>query len=99
MKIRIKKNTWLKTLDVGWGNGYCYLEDTHPLYGVHYDVINEQVSVHGGLTYSEKEGGFWVVGFDTAHYQDTSENWTKARVITETKHLRNQLIQLGLHPN
>jgi len=99
MKIRIKKNTWIKpeVMRVGWGNGYVHIPKTHPLYGKGYDEID--VDVHGGLTYAEKEGESWVVGFDTAHYGDNEENCSKAFVIKETKKLRNQLIKLGLSKN
>jgi len=42
----------------------------------------------------EKElptGKYWVFGFDTAHFEDTSENWPKEKVIEETMKLKEQL--------
>lgn len=92
-------------LDWGWGNGYVLLPKEHKYYGVHYDNI--PVDVHYGLTYSEEvtEGhlkgfdmltpediGMWMIGFDTAHYGDNLEKWSKEAVIAETERLRDQLI-------
>lgn len=89
LEIKLIKITWLDGIDTGWGNGYVKLPKGHKYYGVHYDDI--PVDVHGGLTYSEEEDGFWVVGFDTAHGGDHSRNWTKERVEEETKNLAKQL--------
>jgi hypothetical protein len=36
----------------GYANGYVAVPPHHPLWGMHYDQVNELVSVHGGLTYS-----------------------------------------------
>ena len=93
-------------IDFGWGNGYVFLPKGHPLYRKHYDVINKEVNVHGGLTFSEymshewlrtmgfeKEyHGMWCVGFDTAHYGDSLNRWPKEKVEEETENLRLQLI-------
>lgn len=48
--------------------GYIYLPPTHPDFGAHYD--DAVVDVHGGLTYSEKQGDAWCFGFDCSHYMD-----------------------------
>ena len=91
--------------DFGWGNGYVIIPYPHPAYGKHYDVINNFISVHGGLTYSEridkdiikywgidkKHKGKWMVGFDTLHYGDTLERWSHEEVFNETMRLKNQL--------
>lgn len=80
-------------LDFGWGNGYVLLPPGHKYHGVHYDNI--PVEVHGGLTHSDlvtendweeipKECvGWWCVGFDTVHYQDSLERWPKELVEQE----------------
>jgi len=41
-------------IERGWGNGYLVLPKGHPLWGVHYDVINESnhIEVHCGWTFS-----------------------------------------------
>jgi hypothetical protein len=91
-------------IEVGWGNGYVLIPQGHPLHGVEYDNIN--VDVHGGLTFSRlvtgdlmeafglelSDLGDWMVGFDTAHYQDSLEKWPKEAVQAETERLRDQLI-------
>lgn len=54
--------------------GYVRLPPTHPQYQEHYD--NFDVSVHGGLTFSdiepciEEDGTGWWIGFDCAHSGD-----------------------------
>ena len=37
-------------MDVGWGNGYVLIPESHPFYMKDYDSID--VYVHGGLTFS-----------------------------------------------
>ena len=93
----------------GWGNGYVVIPKGHPAHNINYGEIF--VDVHGGLTFSNnvdslnKEdfpeltnemAGCWVVGFDTAHFGDNLENWTKERVIDETNDLRLQLGKMFL---
>ena len=65
-----------------------------------------ELDVHGGLTYSttvdteiirhmnldQEDRGQWIVGFDTLHYGDTAEYWTKKRVQGETNRLKKQLM-------
>lgn len=38
--------------ECGYADGYVAVPPHHPLWGMHYDRVNEIVSVHGGLTYS-----------------------------------------------
>ena len=38
--------------ECGYADGYVAVPPHHPLWGLHYDRVNELVSVHGGLTYS-----------------------------------------------
>ena len=95
-----------QVIPCGWGNGYAIIPRKHPLYGYHYDDIHDlfpSLSVHGGLTFAApvkkvdwpelpphiKSG--WVVGFDTAHYGDNPENWTKEDVLIEAFKLKRQL--------
>lgn len=121
MKWFVKENTWLKReipipdeesifMDFGWGNGYALIPQTHPLFGKHYDIINEYVSVHYGLTWSAlvdektithwkldpEDLGFWCVGFDTCHLEDNTNNWPQSRVEEEAQSLAEQLEEATL---
>ena len=93
----------------GWGNGYLVIPKEHPLWGVHYDVINESSHLlpHGGWTFSQfyhkmknqsnkfitEESFFefnkddWIIGFDTAHYNDNLDNWPKKEVFNHIREL------------
>lgn len=79
--------------EMGYGdfNGYVAVPPGHPWFGVHHDAI-PNVVIHGGLTYSEMEGGLWVVGFDTLHYGDTATQWTFMRVAMECHDLLRQAL-------
>lgn len=81
----------------GWGNGYVLVPDGHEFYGKSYYDID--VSVHGGLTFSEVisqdddfgwRRGHWI-GFDTSHYGDNLKRWSKSAVFEETMMLFNQI--------
>lgn len=61
--------------------GYVGVGKEHKLYGKDYyseAVNNENIDVHGGLTFSGKaywsnaEDGLWYFGFDCSHYGDLS---------------------------
>lgn len=84
-------------MDIGWGNGYVAVDETHPLFGVHYDEID--LRAHGGLTYSEPHTingvKFWVFGFDTAHYMDNLETCPKEYVVECTRKLFADTIQFA----
>lgn len=71
----------LRHTELGHLCGYTSVPRGHPCYGKHYDHIPYedllQVSVHGGLTFSDEGdgehrpvGGWWF-GFDCAHYMDS----------------------------
>lgn len=47
---------------------YISLPKKHKLHGVNYQDIS--LCVHGGLTYAEMIGDFWVIGWDYAHAGD-----------------------------
>lgn len=72
--------------------GYVAVNPDHPLYGKDYDFAedNHPISVHGGLTYSDKCQGrichvpdpgdpdnVWWFGFDCAHSGDLLPRWIK----------------------
>lgn len=82
--------TRLSILDFGWGNGYVNLPPGHRWYGLHYDQID--VDVHGGLTFSAQIGEYWTIGFDTAHFADSLENWPFEAVHKEAVRLLEQCL-------
>jgi hypothetical protein len=99
----IKNREWKNSngflvIKKGWGNGYVAVPPTHPVYKMDYDSV--YVDVHGGLTCSQLGNGqdapknWWVFGFDTAHYNDSLENWPKEAVEAETKRLYCQLLDI-----
>jgi len=59
-----------------WYTAYVGIPKGHPFYKKDYEYINQFVSVHGGLTFSEKrvldyeKKGIWWIGFDCAHLGD-----------------------------
>lgn len=104
----IKETTFLNGLEHGWGNGYVLVPEGHPWHGVNYDDI--RCEVHYGLTFGEivtkelieywpeleeRHEGMYMVGFDTAHLNDTQENWPKERVFYEAENLKQQAIDAG----
>lgn len=97
----------VKLLERGWGNGYVAVPPSHCIHKVDYDRLYylledkpNQISIHGGLTYSNFGDGvhapkdWWVFGFDTLHFADTIEKWPKEAVIEETMNLFWQLVEL-----
>ena len=52
--------------------GYVVITSDNKLFGLDYDSIYSKVniSVHGGLTYSDENDGKWIIGFDCAHAGD-----------------------------
>ena len=122
MKTVLRENTWLKSntqiiddlamFDHGWGNGYIVIPKGHELYMMGYDEIHDtyDISVHGGLTYSElvtrekkvlfgledNDINSWIIGFDTCHCDDTSA-LDKQWVQDETDSLLEQCNNLVEH--
>lgn len=90
-----------KHISFGWGNGYVIIPEAHPMHGVDYNDID--VSVHGGLTFSESaekldwpeimpnEKKSWIIGFDTCHGGDSLERWPMVKVQEEAENLLSQL--------
>lgn len=93
------ENTWLSraVVDHGWGNGYVGVSKEHPFFEKSYDDLNELISIHGGLTFSEMEpiedNDYWVIGFDTCHAWDSEKEHTKEWVIAETERLLSQVLE------
>lgn len=62
------------TVTLQYNNGYAFAFLTMgETYGVSYSKLEDKPlfnCVHGGLTYSDKDGENWVFGFDYAHSED-----------------------------
>src|SRR5271170_4491830 len=80
----------------GYGNGYVGVPPGHPWFNQDYDLINPNISVHGGLTYSNnhvpglESDGFWWVGFDTCHFSDNAIECDKTYCENEIQNLKKQ---------
>ena len=93
--------------------GYIYIPKWHPLYKSFENeesLYNLNLSVHGGITYSEKDEKNLVIGFDCAHLGDltpslyinlnrtainNNETYRDMEyVINETKNLAQQIHEL-----
>jgi hypothetical protein len=65
----------------GWGNGYLVLLKDHPLWGIHYDVINDShhLGAHGGWTFSQsynkmkKQSSKFIT--DESHLEINDDDW------------------------
>jgi len=86
----------------GWGNGYIGVPPNHPWYKK--VTLGIPASVHRGITFSRlaKNGknftdwpeDYWVIGFDTAHYQDSPVSCPQSYVEQETNNLLLQAEQV-----
>lgn len=88
-------NPTMKSFGSGWGNGYVCIPKGHPLYEKPYSEI-DNIEIHGGLTYSQMEGEWWVIGFDTCHSGDDETTCPLEYVLNETKSLLEQVEKLSL---
>ena len=70
-------------------------------FGFETICMNDLVDVHGSITYSAYHkpnydaDGLWWVGFDTVHFDDNLQNWSKEAVEAETKRLYQQALKAG----
>lgn len=86
----------------GTHNGYVIVNKDHLWYDLAYDVVDERVNVHGGLTYcgllentlvpENVDVPYVCFGFDTAHANDNAEEWDMKAVEKETIQLVKQFI-------
>ena len=85
--------------DFGWGRGYIGVPHYHPWYGKTDSDI--ECDVHGGITWygshlpSGDDDGYWWLGFDTGHFDDTLETWPKEAVEKETLRFKEQAHRAG----
>lgn len=85
-----------KSEHLTWYCGYVVIPEDHPFYGLDYEEVEEDIDVHGGLTFSgefEDVDGF-LVGFDCAHAGDNPEVQDEEYTLSECKKLVDQLIEM-----
>ena len=84
--------------------GYVVITSDNKLFGLDYDNIYSKVniSVHGGLTYSDENDGKWIIGFDCAHAGDLCPAFsydgiyrTKEFVISECESLADSISEFS----
>ena len=78
-----------------WYCGYAVIPEDHPFYGADYDEVEDEIDVHGGLTFSGKLDDIdgYLLGFDCNHYGDTPEVQDEEYALSECKKLVDQLIE------
>lgn len=79
-KCVIKRMTWSGVL-----NGYVYV----PKSNLYYGKEDIPITCHGGLTYAEQEGDYWVIGFDTCHYDDYAPAQKYHSVSVDKRHYKD----------
>lgn len=88
--------------------GYVKVSESHGLFGVDYNEIEEHISVHGGLTFSGSlpkylipEDSYWF-GYDCAHSYDMTRfnpkghNRTLEYCVQNCESLANQISETPL---
>ena len=94
-------------MDFGWGNGYVVIPKGHKWYKKPYDDIMYECNTSQELTFGElvkdlksdkwkkhldeSDKDSYIVGFDTAHFNDTLEKWPKKAVEVATKQLAKEI--------
>ena len=74
-------------------NGYIVLPENSKFYGKHYDVINEEITIHGGFTFSGFVKEEYTIGFDTGHSFDNITTQNVDFVLEELKQAVDQIIE------
>jgi hypothetical protein len=98
MKWYVIRNPNFMGISSGWGNGYVAVPPSHCLHG--HCITDYNSEIHGGITYSgygyhlNAPKGWWIFGFDTVHFGDDLEKWSKEAVEEETKKLFHYLFEI-----
>ena len=100
IKTHIRSNDWLDMHGDychGTHNGYIGVPPEHPWFKKNYNYIS--ADVHGGLTFSsaicpgtKDPDGYWWIGFDTNHYNDTKFNCDEQYVLAQIESLKQQAL-------
>lgn len=79
-----------------WYCGYAVIPEDHPFYGAYYDDLEDDIDVHGGLTFSGELDGIdgYLLGFDCNHYRDNPAVQDEEYTLSECKRLVDQLIEI-----
>lgn len=59
----------VQTYPPGWWCGYIVLPAEHPWHDLD-DHEEGYIDVHGGITFSQPMGPYWLLGFDCNHAED-----------------------------
>lgn len=79
-----------------WYCGYVKVPRSHPFFGAQYQEIEDDIEVHGGLTFSGIAifANGYLIGFDCAHYGDSPEVQNEEYTLNECKKIVDQLIEI-----
>lgn len=79
-----------------WYCGYAVIPEYSPLYGVDYQDLEDDIRVHGGLTFSGRIEGVdgYLIGFDCNHAWDDPHVQDEKYTLKECASLVEQLIKL-----
>lgn len=82
--------------DNEWYCGYVVIPKGHKYYNVDYNKIENEIDVHGGLTFSGKLKGIdgYLLGFDCNHYSDNPVDQDASYTLSECKRMVDQLIEV-----
>lgn len=79
-----------------WYCGYVVIPEYSPLYEADYQDLEDDIRVHGGLTFSGRIEGVdgYLLGFDCNHAWDDPHVQDEKYTLKECKSLADQLISL-----
>lgn len=76
--------------------GYVEVPEEHQYHGKDYDEFDDEIAVHGGLTYADMGGSWmgvknagWLFGFDCAHAGD----WWKSATRFDREELHKWMVE------
>lgn len=79
-----------------WYCGYVVIPKDHKYYDMDYEEIEEEIDVHGGLTFSGELDGIdgYLLGFDCNHSFDNPVDQDAGYTLSECKRIVDQLIEV-----
>ena len=79
-----------------WYCGYVVIPKGHKYYYMGYGEIEEEIDVHGGLTFSGELDGVdgYLLGFDCGHAFDNPVDQDASYTLSECKRMVDQLIEV-----
>ena len=78
-----------------WYCVYVVIPKGHKYYDVDYEDVEEEIDVHGGLTFSGELDGIdgYLLGFDCNHSFDNPVDQDASYTLSECKRMVDQLIE------